>query len=565
MTSALFTALTRKTFAPARKAFAPASRGFALAGMRFSFAKKAFALTASLLALSALTKPAAAQTNDTRTIHVVTRHNDNQRTGQYLNETALTTANVNATNFGLLFSIPVTGEIYAQPLYLSNFPIGGGTHDVVFIATAHNDIYAFDATGQNPNPYWHVNLGPSVPSSVINTPNLPVEVGTISTPAIDLATNTLYVCSKDYYGNVQRFHLHALNLATGADKINANGTTGSGILIAAQVNGNGDGNDGAGHVPFRATQENQRCAVTLANGNIYLAFAGHEDYYPYHGWVLSYTALSATISTITQNGVHNPTPNGGAGGIWMSGEGLAVDSGGNLYYVGGNGTYNGAVGSNGKWNKTSSLGESVVKLGPDCSVLDWFTPQNYDYLNSIDADLSSSGGMLVTVGGSQRLLAGGKEGKLYVLAPGAMGKFNANVDSQIPQEFQASGGHIHSSKTFWNSPAGPVLYLWGESDYLKAFRYSGSAFLTSPASRSNVSVVPGYANGPGMAISANGSAAGTGIIWANLPYDGDAIHQHVGGIFRAFDASDVSKELWNSKANGGDDSGVWAKWVPRSS
>ena len=125
-----------------------------------------------------------------------------------------------------------------------------------------------------------------------------------------------------------------------------------------------------------------------------------------------------------------------------------------------------------------------MKLGPDCSVLDWFTPQNYDYLNSIDADLSSSGGMLVTVGGSQRLLAGGKEGKLYVLAPGAMGKFNANADTQIPQEFQASGGHIHSSKTFWNSPAGPVLYLWGESDYLKAFKYSGGAFLTSPSSRS---------------------------------------------------------------------------------
>ena len=506
------------------------------------------AFLAALLAL-ACSAPTLAQ--DARNINVVMRHNDNARTGQYLNETTLTAANVNPAQFGLLFSLPVTGEIYAQPLYVSNLAIAGGTHDVVFVATAHNDIYAYDATGQNVTPYWHINLGPSVPSGVIGTPNLPVEVGIISTPAIDLTTGTMYVCNKDYFSSVQKFHLHALDLTTGLDKQTA-------AEITAKTPGSGAGGDtdGSGNVVFQPNKHNQRSAVTLYNGILYLAFASHEDFSPYHGWVLSYNA-----ATLTQAGVHCNTPNGNQGGIWMSGEGLPVDNAGNLYYVGGNGTYTGAAGSSGKWDGVSNLGMSVVKLNPDTSVADWFAPQNYDYLNSIDADLSSSGGMIVPgpTASGQLLLAGGKEGKLYVIDPANLTKFHTGTDT-VYQEWQVSGGHIHSSMTYWNGPNGPTLYIWGEGDYLKSYKFANGFFQTTPTGTSAVSVYPGYANGPGMAISANGATGG--VLWSSLPYDGDAIHQHVGGILRAFDATNVTKELWNSKMNVGDDTGVWAKWTP---
>ena len=361
----------------------------------------------------------------------------------------------------------------------------------------------------------------------------------------------MYVCCKDYVNNIQRFHLHALDLATGADRQPA-------VEIVAKTPGSGAGGDtdGKGNVVFQASKHNQRSAITLANGNLYLAFASHEDNSPYHGWVLSYDA-----ATLTQNGVHCNTPNGNMAGIWMSGEGLPVDNSGNLYYVGGNGTYNGATSGNGKWNGSSNLGMSVVKLNPDVSVADWFAPRNYDYLNSIDADLSSSGAMLVPgpTASGQLLLAGGKEGKIYALDPANLTKFHPTTDT-VYQEWQASGSHIHSSMAYWNGPGGPTLYIWGESDKLKAFKFANGYFQTTPTQTSTMNVYPGYANGPGMAISANGNTGG--VLWSSLPYDGDSVHQHVGGILRAFDASNISKELWNSKMNAGDDIGVWAKWAP---
>ncbi len=491
------------------------------------------ALLTALLAASV--SAADAQTN------VTVRHNDLARTGQYLNETVLNTSNVNPAQFGLVFTLPVDGEIYAQPLYVSNLTIPNkGTHNVVFVTTVHNTIYAYDADDQTGNLLWSVSLGPSVPSSVINTPNLPIEVGAVSTPTIDLTTGTLYVCCKDYFNSVQNFHLHALDIHTGAEKAN------SPVAISATVNGTGDGNDGAGHVPLNIPKQNQRVALTLANGNVYLGFGSHEDYNPYHGWVLSYNA-----TTLAQTGVYCNTPNGGLGGLWMSGEGFPVDASGNLYYLGGNGTYDGVT----------NFGESLVKLSPALKQTDWFTPQNYDYLNSIDFDLASSSAMVMP--GTGYILGGGKEGKIYVVNPANMGKFQAGSDSQVIQEFQASGGHIHSSMLYWNTPNnGPVLYVWGESDRLKAFKFTGGFFQTTAIQQSTMTVYPGYANGPGMAISANGSAAGSGVLWSSLPYDGDSVHQHVGGILRAFDATNLSKELWNSKMTVSDDSGVWAKWTP---
>ncbi len=476
-------------------------------------------------------------------VNVVMRHNNSARTAQNLAETTLTTANVKPATFGKLFSLPTDGDVYAQPLYLSNLAIPGkGTHNVVFIATVNNTLYAYDADDSTGVLYWKVNLGPQVPANFIASQNLPGGTGIVSTPAIDLTTKTIYVCNKDYFNGNIAFHLHALDVTTGAEKL------GGPVAIAATVNGTGDGNDGAGHIPFNPQQHNNRTAITLANGNVYVVFASHEDRQPYHGWVMSYNA-----ATLAQNGVHITTPGGSEGGIWMSGEGLTVDSAGKLYYVGGNGTFDGKT----------NLGMGIVKLNGDTSVADWFAPSNTDYLNSIDFDLGTSGAMQMP--GTNYLIAGSKNGVIYVLNPANMGKFNSNGDTQIVQEWQASPGHIHSSMTLWNSPTnGTTLYVFGERDYLKAYKFNNTTgvFNTTPFMQSANSVFPGYTNGPGVALSANGTTAGSGIVWTTEPLLYDTVARHAPGLVRAYDASDLTKQIWNSGMNAGDDIGDWAKFVP---
>ena len=473
--------------------------------------------------------------------NVLTRHNDLQRTGQYLSETTLKVSNVNQSKFGKLYSRPLDGELYTQPLYVSAVSVlNKGVHNVVFLATAHNTVYAFDAdsnAGANAEPLWSNNLGPSVPSAVINTPNLPIEVGIIGTPVIDDKSKTLYVVTKNYFNNVQSFRLHALELASGSERV------GSPVTITASVPGTADGGT---LTRFRPEKENQRVALTLVGSNLYIGFAGHEDYSPYHGWVLAYNA-----TTLQQTAVHCNTPDGNAGGIWMSGDGFAVDGASNLYYVGGNGDYNG----------TRNFGESVVKLTPDLKIADWFTPFDFNFLNSIDYDLSSSSA--IGIPGTNLMAAGAKNGKVYLLDSTNLGKFKAGGDTQIVQWFQASGGHIHSSMLYYNSPTrGRLLYTWGENDTLKAWAFDGSLFQTLPVDVSKARIAPGYANGPGMSISSDKSVAGTGILWSNLPL-GDAVHAQVPGILRAYDASNLSNELWNSQQNPGrDDFGKWAKWCP---
>ena len=477
-------------------------------------------------------------------VSVLTRHNDLSRTGQNLQEKKLTAFNVRPPQFGRLFSRNVDGELYAQPLYVPSLAVGGKTRNVIFLATAHNSVYAFDADDPAANaPLWRVNFGASVPAAVLATLGLPVEVGVIGTPVIDPLTGTLYVVSSHGDGGVFRHKLHALDLKTGAEKF------GGPTVLAGVVTGtNNYDDDGAGHVYFHSASQCQRCALTFANGRIYIPFASYEDYDPFHGWIFACDAT--TLQTVA---VHNNTPDGGGGGIWMSGDGMTVDASGNLYYIGGNGSFNGG----------RNIGESVVKLDADLNTLDWFAPWENDFLNSLDSDLSSSNGLMIP--GTSLMVSGGKGGKLYVMdtTTGKMGHVNPSDDSQIFQSWQASGGHIHAAMTCWNSPKiGPILYVWGEFDYLKAFSFAGDHFNTTPAAQSAMKVTEGYANGPGLSLSANGNRAYTGIVWANLPYDGDATHQHVPGILRAFDASNVSREIWNSKMTPGDDFGTWAKWVP---
>ena len=280
---------------------------------------------------------------------VFTYHNDNARTGANQGEVVLTPANVGSAQFGKLFTLPVDGEIYAQPLYVSNVTIPGkGVRNVVYVATQHDSVYAFDADGGGPVPLWQVNFLSSGVTTVspadVDSDAYLVEIGIAGTPVIDPATSTIYVVAYTAESGHYVHRLHALDLATGAEKF------GGPVVVGASSPGS-DNTSRNGRVPFIPFRELQRAALLLANNVVYLAFASHGDHGPFHGWVLGYDAQS-----LQQVAVHNSTPDGVYGGIWMSGGGLAADASNNIYFLTGNGTFDGDVGGN-------DLGDSFVKLG----------------------------------------------------------------------------------------------------------------------------------------------------------------------------------------------------------
>jgi outer membrane protein assembly factor BamB len=479
-------------------------------------------------------------------VRVLTQHNDNSRTGANLNEVTLNTSNVNVSTFGKLFSMPVDGFVFAQPLYLPNVKMLGSTHNVLFVATAHDSVYAFDAdTGAQ---LWQKSLGTPVPESVIKDTNILIEVGIISTPVIDPGTNTLYVVAKTYENSVQIFRLHALDILNqGAEKL------GGPIQIVAQYPGSAIPNDGAGHVLFVAATENQRSALTLVNGVVYMAFAGYADQPPYHGWVLAYSAAN-----LQQLATYNTTPNGGEGAIWMSGQGLVADSNNNIYLITGNS-------AQATENSVGDYGESFLKLGLSgnaLSVLDYFKAHNYDSLNATDTEIGSGGA--VAIPGTAYIVGGGKQGILYVVNTNDMGKLQPTSD-RVVQEFQADNG-LWGSPVFWNNPSAPTLYVWGVNDSLKAFTYNFTAgkFNLPFASASRVKTPSSTGGDPCgvLSISSNQSVTGTGIVWATIPLtdpDSNTVH----GKLYAFDATNVAKELWDSGQNlSRDDYGNFAKFCP---
>ena len=272
-------------------------------------------------------------------VGVFTYHNDNMRTGENLNETVLTPANVNSSTFGKLFSYPIDGLAIASPLYVAGVNIPGqGIHNVVYVATEHDSVYAFDADGLSSTPLWQVSfinpaagITPVPAADTGETGDIPNEIGITGTPVIDPTTGTLYVvaATKEVVGSTTNYvqRLHALDITTGAEKF------GGPVVIQASVPGTGDGASG-GQVPFNALRENQRTGLLLTNGVVYFGFASHGDVEPFHGWVLGYNA-----TTLEQVLVYNDTANGSDGGIWMNGDGLATDSTGNLYFITGNGTF----------------------------------------------------------------------------------------------------------------------------------------------------------------------------------------------------------------------------------
>jgi uncharacterized membrane protein len=486
-------------------------------------------------------------------VAVLTQHNDNARTGSNLKEIVLDCGNVNGRRFGKLFARRVDGHIYAQPLYVPQLNVPGrGIHNVVFVATMHNSVYAFDADDPGADlPLWRVNLGPYVPvEDVQSISDIELEVGILGTPVIDARTGTLYAVSKtkeraSFFSLDGRYEqrLHALDLSTGAEKF------GGPVTIQATVPGSGDGGD---TIWFDAKIENQRPALLLDNGTLYVCWASHSGVGPYHGWVIAYD-----VSTLRQTGACVVTPNGGQGGIWQSGQGPAADSSGNIFLATGNGSFDGDTGG-------GDLSNCVLRmtLGRNgLFVTDWFAPPNVMWLNAANMDLSASGPLLVP--GSTLLINGSKSGTLYVLDRRHLGHHSRTDEPSSVQCLKASAGHIHGSPIYWKErDEGALVYVWGALDYLKAFKLSGRRLLRDPVSQNTIRAPEGKPGGI-LSLSADGDTPGTGIVWASLPYQGDANHQVVPGILRAFDASNVARELWNSKQDAGrDDVGNFAKFCP---
>jgi hypothetical protein len=485
--------------------------------------------TVYALALIVLGSPLLAQVSVTTAQYNISRTSANQ------SETVLNTSNVNPAQFGLLYSRQVDGQLYAQPLYLANVSIQGKTQNVIYVATMHNSVYAFAADGAAASaPLWQVNLGPSAPFSF---PELQPECGILSTPVIDAASQTLYVVALTLEGGNSIFRLHALDTASGAEKFNGP------IVVQASVRGNGfDSQNGV--VTFSPSNQLQRPALLLFANSVFIGFGTASPQEPvrqYHGWMLAYDA-----KTLQQKLAFNTTPNGGAGGIWMSGAGPAGDANG-FYFVTGNGT----LGQGG-------TSQGVIRIGGATG--DFFIPDNWQTLNTNDWDLGSTGVILLP--GTSLLAVGGKTGTVYVLNRANLGHLTQG-NTQAAQAFQATAGcsssgchEIHHFTYWYRTAAPPLLYVWGWNDPLKAFAMVNGQFNTTPVAQNGL--LPNYPGGI-LALSANGAAAGSGVLWA-LTSAENATEGTVPGVLHAFDAANVATELWNSKMNPGDDLGNMAKY-----
>jgi hypothetical protein len=493
---------------------------------------------------------------------VVTYHNNVARDGTNTQEYALTTSSVTTTSFGKIFFCPVDGAAYTQPLWVPGLNIGGVLRNIIFVATQHDSVYAFDADVSPCSQLWHADLldtahgGTSgettVPTGDVGSgfQDIQPEIGVTGTPVIDLASGTLYVVSKSE-GPAGSFHqrLHAMDLITGDEKFAGP------VNITASVPGTGDGSVG-GMLNFNRRNQHQRSGLTLVNGTVYIVWASHEDHDPYHGWVIGYDAAS-----LAQVAVFNADPNGSRGGIWMSGGAPAVDAVGSLYLSTGNGTFDG----NSVTPPNNDFGDTVMKVGTSSSLslVDWFTPFNQAFLDGQDIDLGSSGVVILpdqTSGPVHLLVAGGKEGKLYLLDRDAMGNYCAactTTDTNILQSFLATPA-IFGTPAFWQNK----LYLGGTADALSLFAFDATTgiFNTVASSRSATSF---QFPGPTPSLSAQGAAGG--VLWAidSSTYGVPSAFGTGPAILHAYDAANLSSELWNSSqaANNRDTAGNAVKFT----
>ncbi len=495
-------------------------------------------------------------------VSVLTQHNDNSRAGINNHEKTLITANINSKQFGKLFTLSVDDEVYSQPLVYGNLAIGTGNHIVVFIATINNTIYAFD--GNNGNLFWKKNYtspGMRPPNTVDMTSNtdnpymdFSHNIGIVGTPVIDSLSQTIYFVSRSTNGVSFSQYLHAVNI------INGNEKSGSPVVIKASSTGTGDGSVN-NVVSFDPQHSNQRQGLTLVKGVVYITYSSHADWAPYHGWILGYN-----VADLKQLTVYNDTPNGNNGGIWESGMGMAADAQGNLYVTTANGTvgtYNG-IGDNIPSPDPTDLtnrSESALKLTPSGSTLkvtSYFTPSNYVDLNIGDQDYGSMGSFLIP--NSSYYLTGSKEGNLYLLNKDNMGGFSSS-SNQVQQTIQIQGA-MHCLPAYYKGVSNEFVYVWSENDQLRALLFDRGSNTFSNTQIVSTSNGPTGESGAELSVSSNGSVDGTGILWASHAITNDAGNPTGPGILRAFDANDITKELWNSGQNANDNPGNFAKFSP---
>ena len=462
----------------------------------------------------------------TSTVNVLTYHNDVARTGQNLNESILTTANVTSADFGLVGNLSVDAGVDAEPLYVSNLSLVGGVHNVVYVVTENDSVYAFDA--DTFAQLWHTSVLGANETASDNRGCGQVSpiIGITSTPVIDLSAGAhgeifLVAMSLDNGGNYHQ-RLHALDLTTGAE------ISGSPTTIQATFPKT------SGTTTFDPKQYKERAALLLLNGVIYTTWASHCDAGPYTGWIMGYNE-----TTLQQTSVLDVIPNGSDGAIWMAGDGPAADSSGNIYFLDGNGTFDDTLNSNG-FPEHGDYGNAFIKLstsGNSLSVADYFTMSNTDAESNADQDLGSGGEMLLpdvqdTQQNTWHLAVGaGKDGHIYVVNRDLMGKFNTSNDSAIHQEIDTNGlsGGVWSMPAYFNN----VVYYGAVSDHLRAFSIANAKLATPASSLSATSF--GYP-GTTPSISANGTSAG--IVWA--------VENNGSGVLHAYDATNLATELYNS-------------------
>ena len=491
--------------------------------------------------------------------NIATWHGDNLRSGLNATETTLTPTNVNAQNFGKLFSYFVDGYLYAQPLYVSNLTVNGAAHNVVFAATENDSVYAFDADhAGDGSPLWKVSLLAAGETPIAATGSVSPFIGVTSTPAIDLASNTMYVVSAQDSGVKRFFRLHALDLTTGAEKLNGP------VVISASVPGtNSDAVNGVVNLTVSCLQ---RAALLLANNAVFIGFGSCHS-----GWLLSYNAQD-----LSQLGVFNMSPNldgygafASAGGVWMGGGGPAADSNGNIYVTTGNGPYDGV----------SSFSDSALKFDTQLHLLDHFTPFDYAFLGCKDTDLAAGGVLLIP--GTTQLLAGGKSGKLYMVNTVSMGGSQTNdagatqsfwFEDDLAPHYSASctdphgniftsnitSYEIFSTSAFFNgsvylgiSPTGAVPAP------IRQFTYANRQLTPSLFTANSI---PGGSYGTTPFISANGNSSG--IVWMidhGVPIKNSAVP--TAAVLHAYDATNLAIELYSSSQNSADTAGFGMKFT----
>ena len=465
---------------------------------------------------------------------IATAQYDNARTGANLLETILTPQNVNVGQFGRIAFFPVDGDVYAQPLYVPKLEIPGrGSHNVVFIATEKDSVYAFDADATSTERLWQVSFVDAkkyispVSNRDVFCPFIQPDIGITSTPVIDLSSKTLYALARTREAEngkwVFRQKLHALDLVTGAEKL------GGPITIRASFQGD-KSLFSKGVTEFDPLRENQRAALLLVNNNVFITWASSCDVGPYYGWVMSYDAR-----TLKQTGVLNVSPGAKESGIWQADAGPAADGSGNVYLITGNGKFTAASGGR-------DYGDSVLKIAltPNgLAVRDYFTPADQEHLNDTDGDFGSGSPILLPdqpAPHSHLLLAAGKSAKLYELDRDNLGHFHAADDSNAVQVVPA-GAQSFGAPAYWN---GHVFYFL-MNDYLRDYALQNGRLSAQPVAKSNTNI-----NDPGTpAISANG--AKNGIVWIVSTKVWNGPDQPA--VLFAYDAADVSRELYNSTQN----------------